>query len=96
MAVTPKMNFLTLVSYLLPNTFGGLSRTIRAVLGERITIKPLKTAAESENSLSPDFGQSNFSKFDRTFLRILSSEFLQMFRIPRRQKRLPISRKSPG
>jgi len=41
MVATPKMNFLTLVSYLLPNTFGGQSRTVTELYWVTINIKPL-------------------------------------------------------
>jgi len=41
MATTQKIDFLTLVSYSLPNTFGGLSRTVTELYWVNVTIAPL-------------------------------------------------------
>jgi len=41
MAANQKIDFLTLVSYSLPNTFGSLSRTVTELYWLNVTIKPL-------------------------------------------------------
>jgi len=63
------MNFLTLISYLLPNTFGGLSRTVSELA---------YTGRILENNLS----RVIFSNFDRNFLRFPSWEFFSNFHGP--------------
>jgi len=75
-SATPKMNFLTLVSYSLPNTFGGLSRTVTELYWWNLSITPLKT----RKKLSPDKICTNF---DHDFLRCPSGEFLQICIVPR-------------
>jgi len=70
------MNFLTLVSYSLPNTFGGLSCTVTELYWWNLSIMPLLT----RKKLSPD---TICTKFDRHFLRCPSGEFLQICIVPR-------------
>jgi len=43
MAATQKINFLTLASYSLPNTFRGLSRTVSELYWVNLGITPLQT-----------------------------------------------------
>jgi len=76
MSATPKMNFLTLVSYSLPDTFGGLSRTVTELYWWNLSITPLKT----RKKLSPI---SLLSNFDRHFLGCPAGEFLQICTVPR-------------
>jgi len=70
------MNFLTLVSYSLPNTFGGLSRTVTELPSVNLSITPLLT----RKKLSPDTICTNF---DHDFLRCPLGEFLQICKVPR-------------
>ena len=78
MAAIRLFDFSTPTSYSTPNTLGGLSRTVTELPLGAVTIAPLLRPSATRNILSRD---GDIANFERTLLKIQSSEFHEIFSI---------------